>query len=298
MISRTIKEGFRGVGRHWAMSLSSAIAVTITLLIISLFMMFSANVRQFTQNVEQSVQIYAGIDYDYETPEKMADIKKAILEIDGVRQVTFYSKEEELEYWLDSFEDDQIREIYAPDDEYNPMHAAFYIETQEGKKLQAVAEQVGKIEGIYEVNYGGESTLSLVKAMASIRRGGLFLVLALSILAIFLIQNTIQLTIMAREDEIRIMQYVGANNRFIRLPFLMEGILIGLMGSVIPVAATIWGYMYIYKLTGGILISSMFRMVQPYPFVLWLAGILVVIGILVGLVGSFLSVTKRLRVQR
>ena len=298
MISRVIKEGFRGVGRHWAMSLYSAIAVTITLLIISLFLMFSANVRRFTQNVEQSVQIYAGIDYDFETPEKMADIKKEILAISGVRQVTYYSKEEELEYWLDSFDDEAIKEIYAPDDEYNPMHAAFYIETEEGTRIQPVAEAVSKIEGIDKVNYGGESTLSLVHAMASVRRGGLIIVAALSLLAIFLIQNTIQLTIMAREDEIKIMQYVGANNRFIRMPFLMEGIIIGVMGAVIPIAATIWSYIYLYGLTGGILLSSMFRMVAPMTFVLYVSGILLATGILVGLLGSYLSVTKRLRVRR
>ena len=134
--------------------------------------------------------------------------------------------------------------------------------------------------------------------MASVRRGGLIIVAALSLLAIFLIQNTIQLTIMAREDEIKIMQYVGANNRFIRMPFLMEGIIIGVMGAVIPIAATIWSYIYLYGLTGGILLSSMFRMVAPMPFVLYVSGILLATGILVGLLGSYLSVTKRLRVRR
>ena len=153
-------------------------------------------------------------------------------------------------------------------------------------------------EGIYEVNYGGQSTISIVSAMALIRKVGGVLVLGLSLLAIFLIQNTIKLTITARAREIAIMRNVGATNGFIRSPFLIEGIIIGILGALVPIGLTIWAYYALYQYTGGVLISNMFHLVQPYPFVIYVSAVLLVIGVLVGLIGSYISVTRYLRWKR
>lgn len=296
MISRPIKEGFRGVGRHWAMSISSAIAVTITLIIISLFLLFTSNVQNFTRNIEQSLDIYAGVDYDYETQEDY--LQKQIEEIDGVKSVTFYTKDEEFENYINSFTDEATKEAFEPFRDDNPMHDAFYVEAENGDDIETIANELNEIDGLIDVNYGGQSTVNLVSAMNSIRNYGLILVVGLSLLAIFLIQNTIKLTIYARQDEITIMRNVGAKNGFIRSPFVMEGAIIGAMGSIIPIALTIYGYQYLYGRTGGSVISSMFHLIQPYPFVFYVSGCLLIIGILVGLIGSYFSVTRYLRVKR
>ncbi len=296
MISRPISEGFRGVARHWAMSISSIIAVTTTLIIISLFLIFSYHMQLFTKSVESSMQIYAGVDYDYEDDEDR--IRAEIEALDEVKTVKYYTKDEEYEFFLSQYDDEQTREVFSPYKEDNPLHDAFYVEAKDGKQIQDLSKKIGNIEGIYMTNYGGQSTVNMVSAMSKIRRFGGFLVIFLGLLAIFLIQNTIKLTIYARQDEIAIMRNVGATNSFIRAPFVMEGIITGTLGALVPIALTIYGYYYVYEKTGGVLISNMFRLVRPNPFVLYLAGILLAIGVLVGLIGSFMSVTRYLRWKR
>ncbi len=298
MISRPIKEGFRGVGRHWAMALSSSIAVTITLIIISLFMIFMVNVRQFTTNVEQGMEISVMIDWDYESEEQEAALLEQIEALDGIKEVRYSSKDEELEYYISQFDDEETKEAVESLVDDNPMHDAYYVEVLDGNTLSDIADQIRAMEGVDSVNYGGESTVSMVNAMNAVRRGGSILVIALTILAIFLIQNTIKLTIYARQDEIEIERSVGATNHFIRSPFVIEGMIIGALGAIIPIALTIWGYQFAYQFTGGYLISNMFHLVTPAPFTYYLSGILLAIGILVGLVGSYLSVTRYLKWKR
>ena len=300
MISRPIKEGFSGVGRHWAMSISSAIAVTITLVIISVFLLLTWNVNNFTQNIESSLDIYASVDYDAENQE--AALKKKIEAIDGVESVELSPKSAEFQAYLDSFSDERTREAFEPYASDNPMHDAFYVKAADGSKIQSIADALYEMknnnEGLYEISYGGQSTISIVDAMANIRKVGMILVIGLILLAIFLIQNTIKLTITARATEIEIMRNVGASNRFIRSPFLIEGVIIGILGAAIPIGLTIWGYIALYNNAGGILISNMFHLVEPYPFVYYVSGILLLMGIVVGFIGSWLSVTRYLRWKR
>lgn len=298
MISRPIKEGVRGVGRHWAMALSSSIAVTITLIIISLFMLFMVNVRQFTTNVEQGMEISVMIDWDHESQADEDALKAQIQSLDGIKSVRFSSKDEELQYYIDQFDDEETKKAVESLVQDNPMHDAFYVEVMDGDDIASIADRIKAIDGVASVNYGGSSTMNMVAAMNTVRKGGTILVVALTVLAIFLIQNTIKLTIYARQDEITIERNVGATNRFIRSPFVVEGIIIGAIGALIPIALTVWGYRYAWKVTGGYLISNMFHLVPPMPFTLYLSVVLLVIGILVGLIGSYLSVTRYLKWKR
>ena len=298
MISRPIKEGFRGVGRHWAMALSSSIAVTITLLIISLFMIFMVNVTRFTTNVEQGMEISVMIDWNYESQAEEARIKSEIEDLEGIKDITYRTKDEELEYYIEQFDDNETRDAVESLVEENPMHDAYYVEVTDGDTLSAIADEIKDIKGVDSVNYGGSSATSMVSAMNAVRSGGSILVAALTVLAVFLIQNTIKLTIYARQDEISIERSVGATNGFIRAPFVVEGMLIGMIGAIIPILLTVYGYFYAYKFTGGYLISSMFRLVEPMPFVLYLSGGLLAIGMLVGLIGSYFSVSRYLKWKR
>ena len=297
-IWRPIKEGFLGVFRHGAMSLQSGSAVTITLIIISLFLIFTMNVSRFTQGIEQSVQISATVDYNYESAEQEDRISLAIQEIPGVDTVTFSSKAEEFQYYLNSFSDERTKEAFRPFEEDNPMHDAYYVTVTDGSNLQNVAESIRAIEGIESVNYGGASAIQLVNMLQSIRTGGGLLALMLSVLAIFLIANTIKLTIMARADEIAIMRNVGARNGFIRAPFVVEGIIIGALGAIPPILLTIYMYRSAYKFTGGYLLTPMFSLIPPDKFLPMACAILLGIGVIVGLLGSFFSVSKYLRWKR
>ena len=297
-IFRPIRDGFKGVGRHASMSIQSASAVTLALIIISLFLMFSMTVQNFTKGIEESVSISVLVDYSKESAEDEDAISLAIKNISGVSTVTYSSKDEEFQYYLKSFDDEKTRKAFEPFKDSNPMHDAFYVETTSGSNIEAIAEEISNIEGVYKVNYGGDSAVSLISALRTIRNGGWIIALALSLLAIFQIQNTIKLTIMARADEIAIMRNVGAKNSFVRSPFMVEGLIIGALGSIIPIAITYFGYIKLYEMTGGHLISNMFSLIAPVPFIYRICGALLIIGMLVGLLGSFLSVTKYLRWKR
>ena len=297
-IFRPIRDGFKGVGRHASMSIQSASAVTLALIIISLFLMFSMTVQNFTKGIEESVSISVLVDYSKESAEDEDAISLAIKNISGVSTVTYSSKDEEFQYYLESFDDEKTRKAFEPFKDSNPMHDAFYVETTSGSNIEAIAEEISNIEGVYKVNYGGNSAVSLISALRTIRNGGWIIALALSLLAIFQIQNTIKLTIMARADEIAIMRNVGAKNSFVRSPFMVEGLIIGALGSIIPIVITYFGYNKLYEMTGGQLISNMFSLIVPDPFIYQICGALLIIGMMVGLLGSFLSVTKYLRWKR
>jgi len=172
------------------------------------------------------------------------------------------------------------------------------VKAASGEYIQSVAEAIDQIDGIYEVNYGGETTVSLVNSLSKIRYFGAIVAAALSLLAIFLIQNTIKLTIYARQDEITIMRNVGATNRFIRSPFVIEGALIGAMGSIIPIAASWYGYQALIDVTGGYLFSKIFTLLPVNPWLYYLCGALLIIGIFSRSHRFLFSVTKYLRLRR
>lgn len=297
-IFRPFKEGFLGVFRHGAMSFSAAIAVTLTLLIVSLFSIFTITVQQFTQGLEHSVLIGVEIDYSYESAEQEDAIGLAIQNIPGVTSLTYYDKSQELEAFLDSISDEKVRAVYETYRDDNPFHDAYYVEVEDGNQLESISEQIAEIEGVYSVNFGGTSAKTLINVLHTIRYGGGILAAALCILAVFLISNTIQLTISARADEIAIMRNVGAKNGFIRAPFLVEGVIIGALGAIVPIVATIYGYRYLYNFTGGYVISPMFQLLTPDPFVRYLCIGLLLMGMIVGLAGSFFAVTRYLRWKR
>lgn len=295
-ITRHVKEGFIGVLRHSAMSVSAATAVMITLVLMSLFLLLTLNLSQITKNVEESVQIHVKI-VEGTTTETIDAMKSEIALIPGVKLVTFSDKNAELDRFIAAFgEDGKIFEMYRGED--NPLRDAYLVDVVKNAPLDIIAAKIKLLDAIEGVNYGGENTLRLVSLMESIQNGGLILVSILWLLAIFLISNTIKITIYSRSEEIHIMRTLGATNHFIRFPFLIEGILIGLMGSILPILLTIFGYQYLYNALGGVLVSNLFILRPIYPMVFQVSGILAGLAVLVGLTGSFISVTRHLRWNR
>lgn len=294
---RHIREGFYGVARHASMAFSSATAMTVTLILMSAFFMVIVNLTNITKEIEQEVQISVLIDYDHEEVSVEESIGDQIKSIDGVNSVEFFTKDQEAQYYFDNYSetDEAIVEMIKQD---NPLNDAFYVKVEDGQRLGEIAAEIESIEGVATVNYGGASVVSFMEVLTMIRNVGFIMVTALLLLTIFLIQNTIKLTIFARNEEISIMRIVGAKNGYIRAPFLVEGIIIGILGSVIPILFTIFGYIYIYRISGGVVLSNIFTLIAPNPFVIYVSLGLVGLSIVVGFVGSFFSVTKYLRWTR
>ncbi len=292
---RHIKEGFIGVGRHFGMAVSSAASVTITLLLVGFFLILTYNLNIITKDIEDSISLSALVSYDVTNDSTLDTIKGQIEAIDGVKSVEYRSKDEEFTYYVEQYPDiKEFNELYR---DQNPFHDAFMISLVDGQNLENVKGQIEAINGIDSVHDGGSNTYLLIDLLEKVRLFGGILVLALSLLAVYLIYNTISITIRARDTEIWIMKNVGAKNGYIRAPFLVEGVIIGLMGSIIPIGAIIASYYYVYNQTNGNLMG-VFTLVNPNPFIIYLSLILLGIGIVVGFIGSYLSVSRLLRSKR
>lgn len=294
---RHFKEAFLGLIRHGAMTVSSASAVAYALLFVGIFIILSINIEQITYSVEESVQIHVKVFDDFNKEEPLGIIYTQISEIDGVLDVEYSSKDEELDKLVATYgEDGKIFESYRGIG--NPLRAAYLVKTMEGSDIEQVATSIQLITGIEKVSYGGTGTVQLMNMLDYIRSVGYILVIGLSIVAVFLISNTINASICSRINEIAIMRTVGAKNGFIRMPYVIEGILIGILGSIFPILVASVGYIYLYDALGGVFLAQMFVLQSPFPLVYYTAGILAGIAVFVGLIGSFVSVTRYLRWQR
>ncbi len=290
-----LKSAFKSVKRNVAMTISSATAVTVTLFLILLFIVIAVNINTISNKVEQSVEIFAQIDTVVEQ-DQYDTIKQQLEGIEHVKSVRFSSKEEQMEKFLESdLGGEEYRSVF---EDGNPLTPAYFVEVDEGKNVKVVAKDAAKVEGIIKAEYGGESATTMLEAFNSIRVGGAIFVVALCFLAIFLISNTIKMTIQARRDEIAIMRNVGASNGFIKTPFIMEGIIISILGSILPITIGVFGYYFAYDAMNGMMFSSLFALESPMPFVIYLSLTILGIGILVGMIGSFVSVGKYLKWKR
>lgn len=292
-ILRPIKEAFYGILRHFSMSLSSMMAVTVTLSLVSLFLMLTVNLQQITQTVEDKIQIHVQIENTVDQAGIEA-LQTQIRALAGVNSVTFSSKDQELDAFIASYgEEGKIFEMYRGDQ--NPMRNAFIIDLDKASRLEDVGRQIAAMAGIEKVNYGGLNTVKLVSMLESVRDGGLALVGVLGLLALFLIVNTIKITIQSRANEISIMRTIGATNNFIRAPFVIEGLFIGFLGALAPIALSIFGYTYVYNALGGVLFTALFPLRPITPFIYSLSYLLLMLGVVLGLLGSFISASRYLR---
>lgn len=297
---RHIKEGFVGVFRHFGMAFSASSAVTITLLLVGVFAAFAVNVAYLTQEIEQSISLVALIDYNVTDQGRIVAMKQEIEQYDNVDHVVYRTKEEELDFYIQEYGNEEttlaeFSENYRGEE--NPFHDTLIVYLNDGTDLSSTKERISRISGISSVEDGGANTYTLINILHYTRYTGGALILALIGLAIYLIYNTIKITIATRKDEIWIMRNVGARNGYIRAPFLVEGIIIGIIGSIIPIALVLYGYYVLYNTTGGVL-AGVIKLVAIYPFILYLGIGLLVIGVLVGFIGSYISVCKYLRLTR
>ena len=180
--------------------------------------------------------------------------------------------------------------------ENSPLQDTFQLKVKDINKIDKTAKKISNIDGVDLVKYGEEMVKKLVKAFDVVRKGCIYIVIALVLVTAFLITNTIKITIFSRKREIEIMRLVGASNINIKIPFILEGLLLGLLGSIVPVVITIIGYNAIYDHFDGVMFSQFIKLVKPEPFVFYVSLILIGIGMIVGMIGSYRAVKKYLKI--
>lgn len=294
ILSRNIRDSFKNVFRNFSLSLASITCITITLLVVSISMILSLNVNNIAILVEKDVTIVAFLDTDIEE-EDIKLLQRNLERMDNVDSVIFQSKEDTKKEMMNSSEDfNNVMGEWTEDE--NPLQDSFKIKVINIDLIGTTADKIKALDGVDVVKYGEGMVEQLVSVFDVVRNICLFIVATLIVVTAFLISNTIKITIYSRRKEIEIMRLVGASNINIKIPFVFEGLFLGILGSIIPMLATIYGYTAIYEQTGGVVFSQIIRLVEPVPFVLWVSLILLSIGMIVGMFGSLLAVRKHLKI--
>ena len=294
MLGRSIRDAFKSVFRNFSLSLASISCITITLVIVAVSIIASFNVENFTKEIESDLTIVTFLDSDA-TKEDIEEITKKIKKIDNVETCEFQGKEEVKNEM--SEESEVFKSVMSEwSEEDNQLKDTFKIKVKDATKISSTSKTIKKMDKVSLVRYGEGMVDKLVKAFSSIEKVAYGVVIALIIVTVFLIINTIKLTIYSRKREISIMRLVGASNFSIKTPFIVEGMFLGLIGSIIPVILTTFGYLAFYKHFDGYLFSKLIRLIEPEPFIYQASGFVVIIGIIVGIVGSASAVRKYLKI--
>ena len=293
-LRRSIRDAFKSVFRNFSLSLASISCITITLIIVAVSIIISFNVENFTTEMEKDLTIIVFLDTDT-TEEEVTDIREKLENMSNVESLTYQSKsavKEEMSKESDVF--DEVMSTWS--DEDNPLKDTFQVKVKVVEKIADTAKRIDRIDKVSSVKYGEGMVDNLIEAFAAAQKVSYGMVIALILVTVFLIINTIKLAIFSRKREISIMRLVGASNFTIKTPFIIEGMVLGLFGSNIPILVVCFGYIALYNHFDGYLYSRMITLIEPEPFIYMVSGIVLVIGIIVGMIGSASAVRKYLKV--
>jgi cell division transport system permease protein len=298
---RHFREGFRSIWRNGWMSFASISAISISLFILGAFMILALNINKLTADIENEVEIRIYLDVSVQRTQ-VPELQNQIGSLEGVKRIEFISKEEGLEFLKERLGEEGRQLLEGQEGDNNPLPDSFTVEVYEPRTIDVVASRILTLnEGkdpapIWELNYGAETVRTLFKVTDIVRNVGLVLVAGLALMSMFLIANTIKITIVARRREISIMKLVGATNGFIRWPFFIEGALLGIIGSVIPAVILVVAYGQLVSATEMELGLLQIALLPLHEISRVLFGLLVGLGFLIGVWGSTLSVRKFLKV--
>jgi cell division transport system permease protein len=293
ILARNIRDAFISVIRNFSLSIASISSITITLLVVSISLVLTYNVSNFTRLVEEDVTIVAFLDKDI-SKERILELKDELNKIEGIESFLFESKTDILNSMVEA--SDVFKNIMANwKEEDNPLQDTYLIKVVDLHDIDEIADEVKSLRNVSLVKYGEGVVQNLIKTFDIIRQVSIGIVVALIIVTTLLISNTIKLTIFARKTEIGIMRLVGASNITIKIPFILEGLFLGILGSIIPILTTMYSYAFLYDNFDGQVFSPFIRLVAPHPFLYVVSLMLMAIGVMVGMIGSWWAVKRHLK---
>ncbi|WP_077619632.1 permease-like cell division protein FtsX [Bacillus sinesaloumensis] len=292
-LRRHLRESTKNLGRNGWMTFASVSAVTVTLLLVGVFLVIMMNLNSMATSLEKDVRISVHMELT-STEEEHKALQAEIEKVAGVDEVVFSSKDQELYKMIDSFGEDG--KVFALYEQSNPLHDVFVVKTENPQDIMKVAEAVEKMEHVHSVNYGKGKVEKIFSTVGVSRNIGIGLIIGLLFTAMFLISNTIKITIFARKREIEIMKLVGATNAFIRWPFFLEGLFLGILGSLLPIGIILGFYNFLYDLIQPQLAGTFLKLLPFNPFAFQVTALLLLVGAFIGVWGSLMSVRKFLKV--
>jgi len=285
------RDGFKNVCNHVFMSFSSVLTLIITLSLCAVVFMFVENTNSFTHDIESQVTILAEFEYNVNT-DQIAEVLVLLEEHELVHSWEFIDRYAEREEVVDGLagENEQIRELL--NQTQNRLVDIVIVETTEIEALDALDQLLLSHPYIQFVEHPSDAAERISGTTNAIRAVMMVFAGVLMLLAVFLIHNTIKITIYSRQEELSIMRLVGASMGHITIPFLIEGLIIGIIGAIFPILFTIIGYNLAYEWSDGVFAINLFRLVSPAPLVYQVGFIMGMVSILVSLLGSLFAVTK------
>ena len=291
---RYFRDARKSVLRNFSLSLASISCITITLIVVAFATILSYNVENFAEAIRKDVTVVIFLESDT-TQEDIKQIEKEIRATKNVEELEFVSKQDTAEKMKDNETFSSIIETWT--DETNPLLDSYMLKVKDIDNIKTTVNIIKNIDGVNNVNYGEDMIDQLITVFKVIEKAAIAIVIALVIVTAFLIANTIKLAIFSRKREIEIMRLVGASNISIKIPFVIEGLFIGALGAVIPIILSVYGYTSLYNFFEGKLFgSALAKLVAPTPFMYYTAGLLLIIGVLVGMFGSYSAVKKYLKI--
>lgn len=286
-----IKEVYTSFKRNIWMTLASIFTVVLSLFILGFFSIVILNLNKMANTLESQVQISVYLKDDL-SQEEIDETKETLSKIEGLQDIKFTTREEAMKNFKERLGDQQF--LLDALDDTNPLPDSFSLTVTSPQQVKTIADTAAALDSVESASYSQDIINHLFNLTHLIRLIGIALIILLTGAAIFIISNTIRLTVFARRKEIAIMKYVGATDWFIRWPFLLEGICLGFIGGGL---ATIFLYIIYNQVTQEIYEAmAFFPLIPQHPFINYISLAILVAGIIIGALGSTISLKRFLKV--
>ena len=286
-----IKEVYTSFKRNIWMTLASIFTVVLSLFILGFFSIVILNLNKMADTLESQVQISVYLKDDL-SQEEIDETKETLSKIEGLQDIKFTTREEAMKNFKERLGDQQF--LLDALDDTNPLPNSVSVTVTSPQQVKTIADTAAALDSVESASYSQDIINHLFNLTHLIRLIGVALIILLTGAAIFIISNTIRLTVFARRKEIAIMKYVGATDWFIRWPFLLEGICLGFIGGGL---ATIFLYIVYNQVTQEIYEAmAFFPLIPQHPFIDYISLAILVAGIIIGALGSTISLKRFLKV--
>lgn len=286
-----VREVFISLKRNNWMSLASIGIVAVSLFILGMFLMVVLNLNKMASSLESQVQINVYLQDDLK-PKQIDEVEKRIKGLQGINTVTYIDKDKALERFKDRLGEQKY--LLTALGDTNPLPNSFEVTVNQPELVKTASVTIGDFDGVESAKFGQDVVEHLFDLTRLIRIFGLTLIALLAIATIFIISNTIRLTVFARRKEIAIMKYVGATDWFIRWPFLLEGVVLGCLGGAVAAVLLRLSYSTVTAKVYDTL--AFFPLLPEYPFLNYITFVILLGGIIIGALGSTISLKRFLKV--
>lgn len=288
------KQGIQSMWRNKSMGLASITSIAAVLMILGIVLVLILSINNVVNDTKLEFDEIEVFLEDEISSEQMTKIEDTAKNIPGVVSVIYRSKDQALEIMKEDWGED----AYLLEDlETNPLPNSYIIKVEDIELADNLVNSIKTLDGVEEVKYYKDIIDRLLNFASYIRIGGMIIIAVLVFVSIFIISNTIKLTVTSRKREINIMKYVGATNSYIRGPFIIEGIFFGLVGALISIAVVYFAYRYIYlNMNESFYNMFTFYLIPPESIISDISVIFLTLGAGIGAMGSMLSLKKFLNV--